>query len=108
MGKPNVRSVNLDSALTPIAGTASDIVISSAAVLLQGSKELPDNTTHVFLGVKDGSVYVTYDGSTPSSTNGFLWPVGTAATVGKDQYLVMKMIRATGTDARVHACPVQE
>jgi len=34
--------------------------------------------------------------------------VGTAATVGKDQYLVMKMIRATGTDARVHACPVQE
>jgi hypothetical protein len=56
------------------------------------------------LQVLDNSVYVTYDGTTPSSSNGELVTPGVGGYFLRMDVLAMKFIQATGA-ARVFAQP---
>jgi|SRR6056297_501224 len=60
-------------------------------------------TRYVALDVQDADVYVTFDGSDPSGTNGHKLYAGQAYTWSKDAARVAKFIRAAGVTATIYA-----
>lgn len=80
------------------------LTVSSAVVQLSAFNDI---TNMVVLDVQDADVMCTFDGSTPSATNGhrlysgshFTWSTATAAAA--------KFIRQAGTDAAIQASEFQ-
>lgn len=93
MVRPNT-STELDDQLT----------VSTTAVSLTAAN-IATTCKYVRLQVQDNPVRVTYDGSTPTSTNGeYISPTQTT-TLPRSTALQLKFIRASGADAVVWAQP---
>jgi hypothetical protein len=60
---------------------------------------------YVMLQVQTAPVYVTYDGTTPSATNGMVIGVNEKTIVQRPLALRMKFLRASGSDGAVMAQP---
>jgi len=102
---------NLGSSLRPSAdNTGTAIVdqqkaVSSSAVDLIATA-LNSATDIVLWTVMDDAIVVTFDGSTPTSTNGHEIASGTSGEWSKATAEAAKAIRVT-TDARVHISEFQ-
>jgi len=77
-----------------VAGTAVSFVAGDFTVA----------AGYVRIQVQDDAVYVTYDGTTPSSSNGELIAVGGGGYFLRKDLFTMKFVQAT-TAARVFAQP---
>lgn len=75
----NFRATNLHISPMPGAVAARVEVTSGAAVTLSTSltaSVAPEGTKYVIWQVQTGAMYVTFDGTTPSATNGFSYVAG--------------------------------
>ncbi len=59
----------------------------------------------ITLDIQGANVFVTFDGSNPTTTNGHLLYVGQNYTWSFGKAKAAKFIRATATDATIHASP---
>lgn len=82
---------------------ATKAVSSSAVQFVAGDFSVP-SAPYVRVQVQDDDVYVTYDGTTPSASNGEIVRADTAAYFLLKDLLNMKFIRVA-TNARVFAQP---
>jgi hypothetical protein len=98
----NTFSVNLYPLPSPSA-TLQKLAVSTAAVQY-ASKFYDGKTKFVLFEVQTGGVYVTFDGSTPSSSNGHLYAVNTREFWSAGRADAAKFIRAT-VDAVVYGSP---
>ncbi|MDB4312098.1 hypothetical protein N9937_01580 [bacterium] len=103
MGKPNVRSANIDAEMMAMTGLRERLVVSTSAVSLA---ELPANCTHVFMSVDTQPVRMTMDGTTPTATVGHLMVPGEKWSMKRSQAASLKFIRSGGADGFVQATPV--
>lgn len=90
-------------ALLSPAGTDQRLTVSNSAVALSA---FPDAATHVFVDFQDATVMVTFDGSTPTSTNGHRYAAGSSATWSKPTATAARFIRQGASDGVVHATPL--
>lgn len=80
------------------------LTVSSAAVSLSAGN-IGTTGKYVLLQVQGAPVYVTYDGTTPSATNGVYVDTYEKTVVQRAVALRMKWLRATGSDGYVFAQP---
>jgi hypothetical protein len=80
------------------------LTVSSSAVSLS-SGNVGDTCKYVMLQVQTAAVYCTYDGTTPSATNGLYVGVNEKTYVQRALALRMKFLRATAADGYVMAQP---
>lgn len=85
-------------------GTAYTLAVSTAAVSFVGSNFSLPLMPYVRVQVQDDDVYVTYDATTPSATNGEVIRKDASAYFLLRDLLGMKFLRVTG-NARVFAQP---
>lgn len=83
--------------------SATRVISSSANQFVTGDFSVP-SAPYVRVQVQNDDVYATYDGTTPSSTNGEVIRADTAAYFLLKDFLNMKFIRVA-TDARIFAQP---
>ena len=103
MGNTNIN--NLSSSLSPtkdnsgtaIAGQSKTVSSSSVALIATALNGASDG---VVWTVHDDAIFVTFDGTTATSTNGHLIASGTSGEWSKAMAESAKAIRQT-TDARV-------
>jgi len=96
---PNSLVTNLYPAPTP--GVADQtLTVANSVVQFSAFNSL---TKFVVLDVQVADVRVTYDGSTPSSTNGHILFAGRSYTWSKAAAAAAKFIEDTTTDATIHA-----
>lgn len=88
--------------LSPV-GTDERLTVSSVAVSF--ATTWPNSATHVFIDVQDNDVMVTFDGSTPTSSNGHRFRSGDSAVWSKATATAAKFIRQGASDGVVHATP---
>ncbi len=94
----NARIVNTPSQAMPQTGVAhAQRAISSTAVDLIASG-LNASTTHVLVQFNGANVRVTFDGTTPTSTLGFVYTDGSTAYLSRLMALGCKAIRDDATD----------
>ena len=88
--------------LVPTPGATDErLAVSSTAVAL-ASASWNANTRAVMIDVQTDNVMVTFDGSTPTATNGHDLIAGEKYTFHREMARVAQFIRKTG-DAVVHA-----
>jgi hypothetical protein len=88
--------------LVPTVGATDErLAVSSSSVSL-ASASWSDNTRAVIIDVQTANVMVTFDGSTPSATNGHDLIAGEKYTFHREMAKAAKFIRKTN-DAVVHA-----
>lgn len=80
------------------------LTVSSAAVSLSAGN-IGTTGKYIMLQVQGAPVYVTYDGTTPSATNGYYVDTYEKTVVQRAVALRLKFIRASGTDGYVMAQP---
>lgn len=85
-------------------GAAYTLAVSTAPVSFVASNFGAPLVPYVRIQVQKDAVYVTYDGTVPSSTNGELVVPGSAAYLLRKDILAMRFLRVT-TDAAVFAQP---
>lgn len=100
---PNTFTVNLYPVPTD-GGTDERLTVSSTAVQFVKTW-YDDETKFVFVDVQGADIMVTFDGSTPTASNGHLFPSGFRGFWSARQADAAKMIRAASTDAAVQASP---
>jgi hypothetical protein len=98
----NTFSVNLYPLPAPGA-TLQKLAVSTAPVSY-ASTFYDGKVKFVLFEVQVGGVYVTFDGSTPSSSNGHLYAVNTREFWSANRADEAKFIRAT-VDATVYGSP---
>ena len=98
----NTFSVNLYPLPAPGA-TLQKITVSTVAIPFT-SIFYDGKTKFVLFEVQAGGVYVTFDGSTPSSSNGHLYAVNTREFWSANRADAAKFIRAT-VDATAYGSP---
>lgn len=85
-------------------GTDERLTVSTSAVSFATNWD--DGITKlVVLDVQTANVMVTFDGSTPSASNGHLMESGTKETWNAGTAKAAKFIRAGASDAAIHASP---
>lgn len=86
------------------SATAADerLTVSSTAVALTAAN-IASNTQFIVWDVQGADIMVTFDGSTPTSTNGHRLYAGDRDTWHVDTARKAKFIRATATDGTLHA-----
>ncbi len=90
----------------PSVGLSDEaLAVSSSAVSLAASGWTAANTRYVQWQVKTDDVSVTFDGSTPTASNGFLLEQNKSGIWDLRTAKLAKFIRVT-TDAVVHAQPL--
>lgn len=90
--------------LAPTAGaTAEDLPVSTDAVSFANANAYQASTVQVLVTVSDADVMVTFDGSTPTSSHGHLYPEGSTVLWSKQMANAAQFIRAASTDAVVTA-----
>jgi len=85
-------------------GESHTLAVSSSAVNFVAGDFTVPSAPYVRVQAQLGDVYVTYDGTTPSASNGEIIPANTPAYFLLKDLLNMKFIRASG-DAQVFAQP---
>lgn len=80
------------------------LTVSSSAVSLSAGN-IGTSGKYVLLQVQGAPVYVTYDDTTPSATNGLYIDTYEKTVVQRALALRMKFLRATGSDGYVMAQP---
>jgi hypothetical protein len=80
------------------------LTVSSSAVSLLAA-DIGASAKYVMLQVQGAAVYCTYDGTTPSATNGIYVNVFEKTVTQRALALRMKFIRVTAADGYVMAQP---
>lgn len=80
------------------------LTVSSSAVSLSAAN-IGTTAKYVMLQVQTNAVYCTYDGTTPSATNGLYINSLEKTVVQRALALRMQFIRATSSDGHVMAQP---
>ena len=94
----NAKIVNTPSQAVPQDSTAhTQRTVSSAAVSVV-NWTLNDNTTHVMVQFNGASARVTFDGTTPTATKGFLYTDGGTGYWTRQMASKAKAIRTANTD----------
>ncbi len=89
----------------PSGETDERLTVSSSAVSLTGAWTA-SKTKYVLIDIQGADVMVTFDGSTPTASNGHLFKSTlTPFFWHRDTARVAKFIRSASTDASVHATP---
>ena len=100
--------------LYPIpSGTANDhrLTVDDTSGGVQFSQSSKDDNTDAFdsltkyiaFDVQDADVFMTFDGSAPTTSNGHKLFAGRSYTFSKEAAVKAKFIRAGGTSAKIHA-----
>ncbi len=100
--------------LYPIpSGTANDhrLTVDATAGGVQFSQSSKDDNTDAFdsltkyiaFDVQDADVFMTFDGSAPTTSNGHKLFAGRSYTFSKEAAVKAKFIQAGGTPAKIHA-----
>ena len=100
--------------LYPIpSGTANDhrLTVDATAGGVQFSQSSKDDNTDAFdsltkyiaFDVQDADVFMTFDGSAPTTSNGHKLFAGRSYTFSKEAAVKAKFIRSGSTDAKIHA-----
>ena len=100
--------------LYPIpSGTANDhrLTVDATVGGVQFSQSSKDDNTDAFdsltkyiaFDVQDADVFMTFDGSAPTTSNGHKLFAGRSYTFSKEAAIKAKFIRAGGTSAKIHA-----
>ena len=100
----NVISEMVPPNTTTEAGYRLKVDATSGGVSLV-SANIGTTGKYVLLQVQAAPVYVTYDGTTPSATNGLYVDTYEKTVVQRAVALRMKWLRATGSDGYVMAQP---
>ena len=88
----------------PVSGAAGyRLAVSSSPVQLSAGLSYHGDTKYIFIDVQNQDVIVTFDGSTPSTSNGHVLSVGYRAFWHVNTARAAKFIRAGGSDGAVHA-----
>ena len=97
----NSRTSNLYLGNPNPNATNQNLTVSNSAVSLTAPHT---DTDYVIIDVQDNDVYITFDGTTPSASNGHVLPDGQGVLViSANAARVAKFIRATGSDGVIHA-----
>jgi hypothetical protein len=88
--------------LVPTVGATDERLAVSSSSVSFASASWSDNTRAVIIDVQAFNVMVTFDGSTPSATNGHDLIAGEKYTFHREMAKAAKFIRKTN-DAVVHA-----
>jgi hypothetical protein len=99
----NTFSVNLYPVPTP-GGIDERLTVSTTAVSFS-STWYDEDTKFVFVNFQGADAMVTFDASTPSASNGFLYEAGWKGYWSARQADSAIMIRAASTDVSVQASP---
>lgn len=86
-------------------GTDQQLAVSTSVVQLV-STGFVSPVRAVDVQIQGANVRVTFDGSNPTDTNGFIYTNGTGTTWSLARAKAAKFIRDDSTDAVVHAQPV--
>jgi hypothetical protein len=86
------------------SGLAATLAVAGSSVSFVSGDFSTPLVPYVRLQVLDNDVYVTYDGTTPSSANGERVSPGTGGYFLRVDVLAMKFVQSTGA-ARVFAQP---
>ncbi len=99
--------------LYPIpSGTGNDhrLTVDATAGGVQFSGANDDNTSafdsltkYIAMDVQDADVFMTFDGSAPTTSNGHKLFAGRSYTFSKEAAVKAKFIRSGGTSAKIHA-----
>lgn len=100
--------------LYPIpSGTANDhrLTVDATAGGVQFSQSSKDDNTDAFdsltkyiaFDVQDADVFMTFDGSAPTTSNGHKLFAGRSYTFSKEAAIKAKFIRSGSTSAKIHA-----
>ena len=91
------------------SGAVADqrLTVSNAAGGVQFGTAFNVITDFVMFDVQDADVYVTIDGSAPTTSNGHKLYQGRAYTWSRAMATAAKFIRAAATDAAIHASEIQ-
>jgi len=100
--------------LYPIpSGTANDhrLTVDDTSGGVQFSDSGKDDNTRAFdsltkyiaMDVQDADVFMTFDGSAPTTSNGHKLFAGRSYTFSKEAAVKAKFIQAGGTSAKIHA-----
>lgn len=100
----NVKVNNSNSEFKPPTQTDHVVTVSSSVVTLTAAS-LPASHQYVYMQNQGATIRATYDGSTPSASNGDQIATGERVTVRRDLALAMKFIREGATDSVIWAQP---
>lgn len=85
-----------------IRTTVSTSVVEAATV----SGTIATESTHFLVGIQTNGVYVTFDGTVPSGTNGHAYAAGYQDFWTKQMIAKARWIRSGAADAAVHVTPM--
>lgn len=97
---PNAKIVNTPSQAIPFSGTShTQTTIGSSAAAICSS--LNANTTHVLAQFTGAACRVTFDGTNPTTSKGFIYEENSTAYWTREMALAAKGIRDDATDVVV-------
>ena len=97
----NSRTSNLYLGNPNPNATNQNLTVSSSAVSLTAPH---GDTDYVIIDVQDNDVYVTFDGTTPSASNGHVLPDGQGLLViSANAARAAKFLRYSSSDWVIHA-----
>lgn len=107
MPTPNINNLYTKPAIkgtTYVAGQQLTVDATAGGVAIT-TPYTQDYVQTVEWDVQDADVYVTFDGTTPSATNGHWLRVGQSGTWSRDRTNAAKFIRVTGTSGVIQFSP---
>lgn len=84
-------------------GTKADERLTVSSAVVQFATTFDITTQYIPFDVQNADVMITYDGSTPSATNGHRLYAGTNGVWSRQTAQAAKFIRFGSTDGVVHA-----
>lgn len=98
----NAKIVNTPSQAIPQFGSPhTQVTIGAAASALLGALTPNVNTTHILFQFTGANARVTFDGSNPTTTKGFIYSDGSTAYLTRNMAIAAKAIRDDATDVVV-------
>ena len=98
----NAKIVNTPSQAIPQYGAPhTQVTVSSSAVALLGTLTLNVETTHVLIQFTGANARVTFDGTSPTTSKGFVYSDGSTAYLTRSMASAAKAIRDDSTDVVV-------
>ena len=84
-----------------VDGTAGGVLFSGAND--DNTAAFDALTKYIAMDVQDADVFMTFDGSAPTTSNGHKLFAGRSYTFSKEAAVKAKFIRSGGTSAKIHA-----
>jgi len=95
----NAKIVNTPSQAIPQYGAPhTQVTVGLTAVALLGTLTLNADTTHFLIQFTGANARVTFDGSTPTTTKGFIYSDGSTAYLTRNMASAAKAIRDDSTN----------